>query len=862
EEGASGAITATLDVSATWDVTVSLFFIDDTALGNGIDYDEPSIAEIVIPAGDVSASVFFTAVDDSEVEGDETFEVAISSVQGATDVSSPQTVTIVDNDVPTPTPTATHTPTDTSTPTSTHTNTPAPTPTDTATPTATNTPTATSTPTPTALPTNTATNTATPTATRLLPDLIVSSITVELETGSACDYVSEQFGLRVTIANVGSVDAGAFVVTINGLPQAVDGVTSGMSESLWIAGYIPGNNTVSVDTTLAVEEEDESNNTLTQSLSTPTLPPACTPTALPPGTPIPTGVSTATPTPIPGATATPTPVLPELVVQSMAIELETGSDCNYVSTQFGLRVSVVNLGGTAAGGFVVRINGVDQAISGLASGAAASFWLGGYLLGENTALVDATFAIAESDESNNLLTQILSMPPLPATCTPTPTPTDTVAPTNTPTATPTPTSTPTATPTIPPNSAPDLTIAGMEFTQAIQTTDNAVSLVANKPLVARLTVGLHGYDAPVSGVTAQLRAFRNGVEVADSPLSPFNIGGSITAPLTPDRATLEHTLNFLFPSSWLAAGNLTIEATLNPAQTVTEATSTNNTSLHELTLNQVPPLEIVLVPIAFQLNGTGEVYRPSVDGTTSFGIGFIEEMYPVPSVQYTLHSEYQFTGDLYTTQGWSDLLSEIRQLRNNEVTDPNAPFPIYYGIVQVEPACCYPGTMAPSAPVGGKGYRPGMAAVGLEATGMIVDFDGNGEGDAGFPNPYMTVQSHMASHEVGHNMGLGHAPCNVTGEAGYPFADGSIGDVGLYISDMTLIASGHKEVMSYCFEQSEPKQWISAYNYQRIFDQLVSSSNQVQSASLSEEIAQDAWLVTGETIKGDTGALHHALPPI
>ncbi|MEM7131733.1 MAG: Calx-beta domain-containing protein [Chloroflexota bacterium] len=99
-EGESGSITATLDVSVTWDVTVTLAFTDDTATGGGTDYTESTPAEIVIPAGDVSASITFPTVDDALVEGDETFSLFVATVEGATDVSTLQTVAIIDNDEP------------------------------------------------------------------------------------------------------------------------------------------------------------------------------------------------------------------------------------------------------------------------------------------------------------------------------------------------------------------------------------------------------------------------------------------------------------------------------------------------------------------------------------------------------------------------------------------------------------------------------------------------------------------------------------------------------------------------------------------------------------------------------------------
>ncbi|GEM_PF-287592 len=131
-----------------------------------------------------------------------------------------------------------------------------------------------------------------------------------------------------------------------------------------------------------------------------------------------------TPTPTPSATPV-SPGLPDLIVNSMKIELETGDSCDYTSTQLGVRVWVENIGGGDACPFVVDVNGSQQDItSGLAAGQITSTWLADSYVwpgADNTAFADATFLVEESSEDNNQLTQLLPMPTLPPTCTPTPT---------------------------------------------------------------------------------------------------------------------------------------------------------------------------------------------------------------------------------------------------------------------------------------------------------------------------------------------------------------------------------------------------------------------------------------------------------
>jgi hypothetical protein len=138
-----------------------------------------------------------------------------------------------------------------------------------------------------------------------LPDLVIRSVRIELETGGACDYTTTQLGTRVVIENAGEADAGPFVVDVNGSQQSVDaGLAPGQTVSLWIAGYsYGGETTITVDVASQVEESNKENNTLSQMVPIPTLPPTCTP----PATQAPADISTATPSPTSTSAPSPTP---------------------------------------------------------------------------------------------------------------------------------------------------------------------------------------------------------------------------------------------------------------------------------------------------------------------------------------------------------------------------------------------------------------------------------------------------------------------------------------------------------------------------------------------------------------------------
>jgi hypothetical protein len=139
----------------------------------------------------------------------------------------------------------------------------------------------------------------------ILPDLLVSDLKIELETGGACDFTSTALGVRVAIHNNGGGDAGPFVVDVNGAQQTVGGLLAGQTTSLWFPGYVlSGETQVIVDVTNQVQESNKENNTVSQMLPIPTLPPTCTPP--PPDAPTVTHTPTPSDTPTPTNTPTPT----------------------------------------------------------------------------------------------------------------------------------------------------------------------------------------------------------------------------------------------------------------------------------------------------------------------------------------------------------------------------------------------------------------------------------------------------------------------------------------------------------------------------------------------------------------------------
>jgi hypothetical protein len=121
----------------------------------------------------------------------------------------------------------------------------------------------------------------------------------------------------------------------------------------------------------------------------------------------------------------------------------------------------------------------------------------------------------------------------------------------------------------------DLTVTGLEVSQAIQTTSNGIQLVSQRSTVVRATVGVTGSSSPVANVTGRLHVF-----VGSSEISPTSglvpLGGSFTAPIAPQRANEADTLNFELaaPTGITASTNVTFRVDLSPA--IGETNTTNN----------------------------------------------------------------------------------------------------------------------------------------------------------------------------------------------------------------------------------------------------------------------------------------------
>ena len=142
----------------------------------------------------------------------------------------------------------------------------------------------------------------------------------------------------------------------------------------------------------------------------------------------------------------------------------------------------------------------------------------------------------------------------------------------------------------------DLSLDRIEAVQVTQDAAHSVPLIAGKTAVVRVFVRQSArLDPLIGGVSASLRGFRDGRELAEGPLRPMN--ATITAQAAPDRANESHSLNFLLPLSWTAAGALELRAAIVLPTGVNEFPTTNNSLSRTVNFEPGAAVRVIAVPM-------------------------------------------------------------------------------------------------------------------------------------------------------------------------------------------------------------------------------------------------------------------------
>lgn len=313
-------------------------------------------------------------------------------------------------------------------------------------------------------------------------------------------------------------------------------------------------------------------------------------------------------------------------------------------------------------------------------------------------------------------------------------------------------------------------VAAIHLTQAVQTLEGDVPLVAGRHALLRVFVT--GDRASFFRPRPLATFYEDDTPIHTMRLDPPADRISVEA----DEGRLDRSFNGEVPG-WVIRPNVEVVVELDPDGLVPAGPGSQQRAPARgrlaLDAREVPPLDLTVVPVLH--SGDSRAALTWVEGMTptSPGITFVRSILPIGELELTVGEPYRTEADLTTRGGWFNLLREIRLLRLTEGEQG-----YYYGAL----------AKPPEAPQNGLGYVGRPVAVG------VLDID-------------------TFSHELGHNMGLRHAPCGGASnpDADFPYGDGSIGAFGYETrggSSRVVDPAEYRDLMTYC----DPS-WISDYHF-------------------------------------------------
>jgi hypothetical protein len=339
---------------------------------------------------------------------------------------------------------------------------------------------------------------------------------------------------------------------------------------------------------------------------------------------------------------------------------------------------------------------------------------------------------------------------------------------------------------LPATPQPDLSIVGVEVTQAIQHFhstlghDNTVPLVADKLTLVRVYLD-SGVDLSIN--TGQVPGVSGTLIVSGD--EHFTLGP--IAPMTAkpfskvDPTVFTDTLNFLIPAE-KAKGKLTLVLQASVGLDV------SNPEQVTIAFTPVQQLQIVMVRVETALSSapTRAEYFEAVNR--------LPIIYPIPTdpaaaIAYWIVSGSEVVHadhDLTTLDGMEDFLDDLEDIQEDSDDDEKK----LYGLVT-------------------NGAKPNRTGIARQWDNIAF----------GLPRLLESV-----GHELGHVYGLEHAPCGGPEDPDDDFepSDGKVGDVGVDVAGELAFAPTRGDMMSYCGNLGEAYEgeWISAYDWAKLLQEF------------------------------------------
>lgn len=312
--------------------------------------------------------------------------------------------------------------------------------------------------------------------------------------------------------------------------------------------------------------------------------------------------------------------------------------------------------------------------------------------------------------------------------------------------------------------------AAVHLTQAVQTLGGEIPLIAGRSALLRVFVT--GDKMSFYRPRPLATFYRDGAPIHEMRLDP----AADRIPTEPEEGRLDRSFNGVVPGR-VVQPRVELVVELDPDGAVPAVPGSDRRVPAERRLRldvlTVPPMDLTVVPVVHSADAQAALTWVEGLTETSPEMEFVRSILPIGELELAVREPYRTTADLSRAEGWLGLLREISVLR---LTERRSDY--YYAAVAAPP----------NSPFKGLGYIGRPVGMG------IPDID-------------------TFAHELGHNMGLRHAPCGVAvnPDPDFPYEDGSIGVFGYETRDgETQMAdpAEYWDLMTYC----DPS-WISDYHF-------------------------------------------------